>query len=425
VGGRTSDGVTHAAPPLLSLILASALAPASIAAQPPAVTFDEALALAHRSPAAETARRELAARESADDGIGGTAQATTITVTPGAGSAADQGWGFEGQVSVAQGWNLADLGGARRRAAGEERAAIAARARADALRARLEAARYWIDLHTLQSLASSLEERRALVRRRVELAERAREAGVGTAEQLAVARAEAAQVERQRVEVEGDRVDAARQLARAMGADPSRIPLAAGPVPRPRLPGPRAVRARIANLDALPDVAVRRLTATAARAREAEASAEYGPVLSLGAQLERGGGDTWVVYGIASLQLDLFGSERRVAAVERGAAARADVELETARLRARADLEQAAHDVGHSTRALRVIERELLPALDDLVARLARAVEAGERTRFALFDARRRRSGADEAAVRARGARAWARVRLWLLLAELAPGGAS
>lgn len=397
--------------------------PASAAAQP-TVTFDQALALGAASPEARAPRRALAARERGDDGIGGTAQATSLTVMPGAVLAPDQERGFEAQVQLTQSWNLADLGGARRRAAAEERRGIAAEARAAALRARLEAARRWIDLATFQEVEARLGAQQAVAEQHLRSAERALEAGVGGATDVAEARAAVADLEQRRLESEGDRVLAANQLAIAMGRSEGPAPRAGGALPAPRLPSPGAARRRLADLDALPEVAVRRLAVVAARAREAEASAQYAPVLSVGAQVERSATDAWVLYGVASLSFQAFGEERRAVSAAGAAAERGEVELEAARVRARADVEDAIHEVEHGRRQLRAIEAGLVPALEELVARRERAVTAGEETVFGLLEARRRLLVAEEARARARGARAWAEVRLWLLLAELGRGGA-
>ncbi|MBX3273169.1 MAG: TolC family protein [Sandaracinaceae bacterium] len=405
-------------PRSLALLL---LAP-SLASAQPTVTFEQALALSDASPAAEAPRRELATREPLDDGIGGTAQATNVTLMPGLGLGADQAAGLDAQAAVTQSWNLADLGGVRRRAAREERQALGARARADALRVRLEAARRWIDLATFQEVAATLEAQREVLAARLERTERARAAGVASALDVAAARAALAELEQRRLDVEGDRVGAANQLAVAMGRPPERGLRAEGPLPSPALPRRAAIEARLARFEALPEVVASRLASLAARAREAEASAAYAPVLAVGAQLERSVADTWVVYGIASLTFNAFGEERRAVSRSAAEADRAEVELDAARVRARAEVEDALHDLEHGWRRLRGLEAELLPALDALVASSERALAAGEETVFAVHDARRRQLDVLEVAARARGALSWARVRLWLMLAELARG---
>ena len=190
----TLDRDRRMRPTLAALLSLAWLAP--VQAQ---VTFDEALALGDAAPMAQGARRALGAREAGDDSIGGTAQATTLTIMPGAVLAPDQERGFELQLSATQGWNLGDLGGARRRAASQERRALAARARAEALQARLGAAHAWVTLRTLETLEEALDRRTEVTERWVRTTERAVEAGVALAADLADAHASAAELAQQRL----------------------------------------------------------------------------------------------------------------------------------------------------------------------------------------------------------------------------------
>jgi outer membrane protein TolC len=407
------------------LVLLAGSIPAASLAQPLArVGFDEALDLGDRSPVVEGSRRALAARRRGDEGIGGTAQATQITVMPGATIAPDQAQGFELQVNVTQGWNLGDLGGARRAAAARERDALSGRVRARALRARLEAARRWVELRTLEELETSLEAQARVLDREVALTTRAVEAGVSTGADLAEIRALAAALSDQRLRVEGERFSASVRLATAMGwsEDGAGALLTDGPAPQPRLPSFDEMRVRIASVDGLPEVAARRLAETAARAREVEAGTQYAPVLQLGGQLERTSVNAWVVYGVAGLSFSAFGQERRSVALARADTERAISETELARVEARAELMEALHEVAHTRRQESSLREGLLPALETLASRRARALELGEGTIFASMEARRRVLEARASLERARGARVWAEVRLWLLLAELAQG---
>lgn len=453
-----------------SFVLTSALgwivwvAPA--AAQ--SVTFDQALALGDRTPPVEGSERALRARERGDADIGGTLDETNVIVMPGALLAPEELRGFDMQLNATQGWNLADLGRVRRRAASQERRAIAAQIRAVALSARIEAARRWIELWTLEQLEQLLEEQRDLLGRSVDLTERALQAGVATATDRADALATAAEVEQRRLTLEGARFDAATQLAAAIGwasigrassaqADAGRdqatprgagpsvagsrggsgsmaerghratphaeldvgILVTSGPPPRPRLPALPEIRERIDSLESMPEVVMSRLSETAARTREAEASAEYAPVLHVGAQLERDPLDTWLLYGVAQLSLRAFGQANRDVSLAREEAVRAAQQVREARVRARAELVAAAHEVIHARRRVLAVESRLLPALVTLRERRERALAVGEGTVFEVLIARRRELLGREELVRAEGARTWAEVRMWLLLAEL------
>jgi outer membrane protein TolC len=405
-------------------LLLGLLPGAAIAQRPARVRFDEALDLGHRTPLVEGSRRVLAARRAGDEGIGGTAQATQITVMPGATVAPDQAQGFELQVNVTQGWNLGDLGGARREAAAREREAVTAEVRARALRARLEAARRWVELRTLEALEASLEAQAELLERELASKERAVEAGVSTGAELAETRALVAALSDERLQIEGERFAASIRLAVAMGrsGQGAGALVTEGPDPEPQLPRLGEIRARIASVEALPDVAVQRLDETAARAREAEAAAQYAPVLQVGGQLERTSDDAWVLYGVAGLSFSAFGQERRSVALARARTERAITATEMARSRARAELVEALHEVEHTRRQLASLRDELLPALEAVASRHTRALALGEGTVFAAMEARRRVLEARASVERARGARVWAEVRLWLLLAEIARG---
>lgn len=384
------------------------------------MTFDQALALGARAAPVQVPARELAARAAGDPGIGGTAQATTITLMPGAVVAPQQESGFEMQASITQGWNLADLGSSRRRAAAEERAVLAAQVRAEALRARLEAARRWIELAASQGVEQVLIDASAIAAERVARSERALEAGVGDAASLATARAAQAEIAQARLDAEGERFTAGLQLAAAMGEPGRRDLVARGSLPSPALPDLESARASLRDLDALPDLAVRRLAASAARAREVEVRAGYAPILSVGAQVERGASDAWVVYGIASLSFSAFGQEDRAASEASGAAEREEARLDVARDQARTELEDALHEVEHTREQLEALDHALLPALQTLADRRRLAMERGEGTVFEHLDAQARLTQARALRVRSLAARVWAEVRLWLHLAEVA-----
>ncbi len=401
--------------------LVVSFAASAVAGESDEVTFDEALALAPRAPAARGDEAAHAARSKGDEGIGGTAQVTQVTAMPGAVLAPDEERGFDIQVSFSQGWNLADLGEARRGAARHERAALAAQARAGALRARLRAARRWLELRTLEVLDRELAAQIELAVQWVDSTARRVELGFATEADLADARAALATVEQRRFVIEGDRFEAANLLAVAMGREPRPLPRTGGPVPRPRLPAIDAVQTQVASARELPQVIALRLAETAARARAIEAAAAYAPVLQVGGQFERPPPDAWVAYGMVGLQLTAFGQADRAKSIAEADAARAAVQAEAAQLRAQADLAEALHEVEHTREQVALIENKLLPAVTARRELRERALAVGEGTLFVLLEARQNELQVRELAARARGERLWAEVQLWLLLAELTP----
>ena len=390
------------------------------------ISFDQALALGAVTPEVAEARGMLEARQEGDQKIGGTAYMTHIFFMPGGLVSPSEARGFDMQATVTQGWNLRDLGGARRESAGRERDALGATVRARALRARLDAARRWIDLETLTRIAETLETRIAGLEELVALRERALRTGAGTAPAVAEARVMLAELQQHQLEIEGAQFAAATQLAVAVGRAPKQDRLeTVGDPPAPSLPDEAAIRSQIVDVDRAPDVVVERLRETAARARAIEASAEYAPILTLGAQGERSAFGTWVAYGIAGIGFYGPGQERRLTSVAQADAVGATAKTESARLRARAELEEALHELQHTSTVVRLLEEDTLPELRQLVESRERAVALGEEYYFASFEARDHVLAVVEATHQAQGAQTWARIHMWLLLAELASGGAT
>jgi len=387
------------------------------------ISFDQAIALGEHTPEVSGPRDTLEARESGDRQIGGTAGGTHLIFMPGALLIEGKNEGFEMQATITQGWSLRDLGGARRDAARSERSVLQASVRAAALRSRLEAARRWIDLATLSEIAEVMESRVRGLEELVESRERALSAGAGTAAPLAEARVMLAELRQSRLDLEGDEFAAATQLSLSVGRAPQAEPLrTAGPMPEPSLPEEPEIRDRMTDVEGAPDLVVERLQETAARARAVEASAQYAPVLTLGAQGEHSALGPWVIFGVTGLSFQGFGQKHRWSSFAEGEAAGASAATTSARLRVHAELEEAVHELRHSAEVVNVIEGQTLPALRALVASLERAVALGEATRFALIAARDRELAALGSAYRAHGAVTWAKVHLWLLLAELAVG---
>lgn len=402
----------------IGVLTASALVASSALAQ--AVSFDQAIALSQVTPRVEGRRRSLEARRAGDADLAGTSQGVSIQATPGMRILSEQDRGFEGQLSVVHSWNLGDLTGARQRAAHAERTVIAAEVRAAALEARLEAGRRWIDLWRLARLSRLAREEHALAADLVSLTERALRAGVGTSLDEAEAHAYAAEVHARLIAAEGTRHEAAVGLAVAMGRAPTARLRATGPLPSPSLPDDPTPW--LNAIERMPSVTVERLSALAARAHEAEAVAAYAPVLGVGVQLQRESPSGFIANGVFTLSVPLMDQGQRQRSVARGEAERRAGEHGQARLAAGRELALAIHDVEHTRRTERALLAQLVPALVALVDRRDAALRAGESTVFQLLDARRRLLGARASAVEATGARAWAEVRLWLLLAEIERG---
>jgi len=386
------------------------------------VTFDQVLELGGAAPAIRATQAERTAREREDRGVGGTLGPTSITVMPGAALTPGQGADFDFQLNATQGWNLQGLGAKARETAGLERQTLGVEQRLVALETRLAAARLWIELRTVEELEGIVARGVELAQQGVQLARRGKEAGVSTDAQLREAEAIRAELEAQSLALEGRHFEVENQLRNFVPtseADPQLV--TAGSWPEPVLPLPAEIRAAIARLDALPQVALAEMRKRAAAARALEIAATRAPLLTVGAQVERGTGNVWVGYGILGVTFNGPQGQRAVS-VARAADERGASELELARRAARADFSAAAHEWEHTEQTLALLEKQTLPSLEALVVARRRALDLGEETRATGIEAERRLRAAQEMRVEAQGRAVLARVRLWLLLASLRRG---
>jgi cobalt-zinc-cadmium efflux system outer membrane protein len=106
------------------------------------------------------------------------------------------------------------------------------------------------------------------------------------------------------------------------------------------------------------------------------------------------------------------------------AAARAQGEFQEARAVAATELARSLHEVEHSGEVLAAIEGELVPAAQRNAQAREASMRAGETTVLEVLVARRVWAAARQKRTRAQAAHAWARVKVWMLLADMTPGGA-
>jgi cobalt-zinc-cadmium efflux system outer membrane protein len=393
------------------------------AAEVRGVTFDEAIGLGAGAPEVEGERRALAARRNGDRRLPGMAGNPEVFVMPGWRLTPSGNEGLEVQVSVAQPLSLAGLPGARRRAAAREREELGARVRARALERRLAIARAWLDLRVA-------EEQLDLAAREQEVAA-GLAAGtgrlVGTGERSLVAEREArtyqAEVALRRLDAEGRAYETRVALAAALAAGPRGLSGAAvrtaGAWPSPELPQGAALGRLAARALDLPDVVAARLAAAVARARGAEAEAAAGAVLSPGVYVQRDSPGGLVLYGMLTATLPVFDRGQRARSVAAGEAERLAGEARRREIDARALLVRAVHEVQHQRERERALAEDLEPQTAALLALEERLLASGEAAPFRVFEARRRFLEVARRRIDAHGARVWAEVELWLLLAAL------
>jgi outer membrane protein TolC len=406
-------------------IVAGLLALALPAESGAPVTFDQAIGLAAQAPAVAGAEAAAVEQRRAADSVSSVIANPTLNVQPGAAKdPLDGQWKYMGEATLLQGWNLSGLPGDRRASLRAEGDQLSSEARAAALSHKLAAAQSWIEAWAAQqSLADSVQEYE-LAREFSEKMARAAEAAAFTRAEAADAATYAAEAHVQALSAEGEVVDRGYQLAVAMGQQAEKPLVAAGPLPAPPTPTRVDWPALLDAAGKLPAVAARKLAADADRAREAEFRSTKGWGLGTGVKGTRDYLGTWGAQAVLEVSFPLFDRGEREAAPVAAAAARAQGEFQEARAIAATELARSLHEVEHTGEVLAAVERELIPAARLNAQARDASMRAGETTVLEVLVARRVWAAARQKYTRALAGHAWARVKVWMLLADMTPGGA-
>jgi outer membrane protein, heavy metal efflux system len=388
------------------------------------VTFDEAIGLAAQAPAVEGARAAAAEQRRVGDSVSSVIANPTLTLQPGAAKdPLDDQWKYMGEATLLQGWNLSGLPGNRQASIRAEGELLSAEARAAALSHRLGAAQAWMELWAAQqSLADALQEY-DLARDFSERMTRAAAAAAFTRAEAADAATYAAEAHVLSIAAEGEVVDRGYSLAVAMGREAERPLVARGAIPRPPVPERANWSALVAAAGKLPAVAARKLTGDAERSREAEVRSMKGWGLGTGVKGTRDYLGTWGAQAVLEFSFPVFDRGEREAAPAAAAAARARGEFEEARAVAATELARSLHEVEHTGEVLDAIEKEQLPAAEASAKLREASMKAGETTVLEVLVARRAWAAARQKHTRAIANHAWARVKVFLLLADTTAGG--
>ncbi len=388
-------------------------------------TFDQAIGLASRAPAVAGAEAAAAEQRKVGDSVSSLIANPTLNVQPGAAKdPLDDQWRYMGEATLMQGWNLSGLPGDRKTSIRAEGDQLTAEARAAALSHRLGAAQAWLDAWAArQSLADALKEFELARDFSAKMA-RAAEAAAFTRAEAADAATYAAEAHVLAISAEGDVVERGYQLAVAMGQQAEKPPLAAGPLPRPPSPSRTDWPSILDAAGKLPAVAARKLASDADRAREAELRSLKGWGLGTGVKGTRDYLGTWGAQAVLEVSFPLFDRGEREAAPMAAAAARAQGEFQQARAVAATEIARALHEVEHSGEVLAAVEGELVPAARVNAEARQASLRAGETTVLEVLVARRVLTSARQRLTRAQADHAWARVKVWMLLADMTPGGA-
>ncbi|UQA58707.1 TolC family protein [Polyangium aurulentum] len=410
----------------MSVLLAASLAAnvaLAVTAPSKVVSFDDAIGLSAASPDVQGARRAVEKKHEMTSRISSMTENPQIYLQPGMRLLPAENKGWEVQGSVMQSWNLAGLASARKNAASVEAAELSAEARALALSRRLGAARAWIDLWAAQRTLEVARREAALGGDFARLVDKALAASAATKADAADARAYHAEARLVVIGAEGEVFERGLELSRALAAGAEPV-AAGGDLPSPALPARATWPGAVRRASALPSVQKKALAAEAERARDAEERAARGTVLSLGVAVQRDSPGGFVAYGALGLTLPTFNRGERERSVTAARAAQLEGDKQREAADAAADLAMALHEVEHTQEVLDALQNEILPALDEGLAARVRIFEGGEGTILEVVQARRNAAAARGRLERARAENAWAKVKVFLLLAAMDAGKA-
>lgn len=389
------------------------------------VSFDQALGLAAEAPAVVGAEAAVAEQRRVGDSVSSMVANPTLTVQPGtAKDPLDDQWKYLGEATLMQTWNLSGLAGNRKASLRAEGALLLSEARATALSHRLAAAQAWMELWAAQqSLADALQESELAQEFSLRMAKAAAAAAFTRAE-AADAATYAAEAHVLAIAAEGEVVDRGFQLAVAMGQDAERPVIASGPLPSPPAPARADWPALVEAAGKLPAVVARKLAGDAERARELEVRSGRGWGLGTGVKGTRDYLGTWGVQAVLEVSMPIFDQGAREAAPQASAAVRSDGEHREALAAAATELSRSLHEMEHTGEVLVAVEKELFPAATASAQAREASMRAGETTVLEVLVARRALAAARAKRTRALASHAWAQVKVWMLLADLTPGGA-
>lgn len=383
------------------------------------IRFDDAIAAASTVPGVKAVATELESRAQSDRALPSNRGPLQVTVSPGRRLSPSEEAGTELVLAINQGWNLSDLSGRSKKAASAERAALATELRARALSSRIDAAQRWLQLYQAQSALALVRAELAVVAQLDAANTRARQAGLATS--IDEAEASAAHIEAKRLELalEGERVSAALALSVAIGAPPDPALTTAGDLPAPQLPPDERIAALSKKVEQLPQVALLRLQSVAASARAAEQRAMSGRQISFGLQAEREASSSTLLFGTLGVNFGGADKGQRHSSQSNAEAERRLQEADDVALALRAELAEAVHELEHSKESWTLIQTQLVPASETLLAKRERELELGEGTILEVLRARSQVLVVRRYAADANVEHRWAQVHLWLLLAEI------
>ena len=389
------------------------------------VTFDEALGLTQKVPAVTAVERSAEVQADLGGKVSSMSSNPMVTVTPGARILPLASAGIDVGIGVSQSWNLSGFGQARKESVKAEHDALTAEARAIALSQKLHTAKEWLDLWAAQKAFAVASQEADVARDLAKLAEKAQAAQAATRADTADAKAYLAEAKLAVIDAEGEVFERGTELARDVAAKSADPVAAEGDLPEPSLPAASTWPSALARVERLPSVQAVAFAARAEKARSEEERSARGAHLLLGVEVRREAPDGLLAFGTVGLTLPVFDRGERERSVSAARAARAEGETKAAALDGRTELALSFHEIEHSQEILDAIKKDLLPALIEAADAREALFRAGDGTMVDVLNARRRVLAAKARLVRAQAENSWAKVKVWMLLAELSNGEAA
>lgn len=405
------------------LLLTLALRASVAAAQGTALSFEEAMAFAERTPRLEQGRLATATLQEAQRRSPALDANPLLSLAAGGRVAPPGERGFEGALALSQSIGVQGSAGLRRDALGAEARWVEAEVSSELTTRRLAIALAWLSLREAQEQRTAALREIGNEQEFVRQVGRLASLGERTRADAAAAQVRLSEAQLRERRAEGEVVDAQWQLAAELGAPPAAQLAAAGPMPSVPIPSPAQQQALLRRAEQLPSVRARALLARTEALRAQEERALRGVRLAVGLEVRHDALNATVLQGTLSMPLPFFAVGDREHAARLAASQRAQGEAADEATRARALLELAVHDVEHTEEVLASLQQGVLPASEEAVTLRQRQLSAGEATVLEVLDARHALFEASRALQRALRDRAWARIRLAVLFQ--AAGGAT
>ena len=380
------------------------------------LTFDDAILLALRRPEAQEAQQVRAARSDADDDVHRWVGNPSVQVQVGRRRVPRADAGVEVQATLLQGFALGRVGTARLDALAAELGALDLEERVERMWAALEAGDAWLSLYAAEQERAAAEASVALGEQHLAVVTHGRALASSTEAQLTDAVRVLGELRMAAVNAESVVRAAALELAHATAQHgPLRLATLGDP-PEVALPSLAGLHADESILDGLPTLQLQEALARVAAARATEVERGTRGTGALGLYIERDSPRGIVLAGVFQANFGFVDRGGRARSETEAAGARAEAQVVRAHHEAHGLFHAAIDAVELSERTQSAHSEQVVRALEQHVAQLARRLELGASTRPELLRAHLLLAQARMEQQRLDGLTVRARLRLRLLL---------